>query len=126
MLIILSTSDYLVNTVLNSTLSCLQISIDFICEKYQEIIQLSKDGSNAANVSTQNDELENCALNCKYLINCMEFIIKLRYLDNFNVINSSVVANLIKVINANLINLSGTCPILSIELTRLTQLLARI
>ena len=56
----------------------------------------------------------------------MEFIIKLRYLDNFHVINNNVVANLIKVINANLINLSGTCPILSIELTRLTQLLARI
>jgi hypothetical protein len=116
MIMIISTSDHLLNTVLNSTIKSLQISVDYICEMYKRENQPDQNREML-------EELECLAQNCSQLANCIEFIVRLRNLDNFSSINSQVKTNLIHILNTVFINLSDIYPLLAIQMSKVMQLM---
>ncbi len=116
MIMIISTSDHLLNTVLNSTIKSLQISVDYICEMYKRENQPDQNREML-------EELECLAHNCSQLANCIEFIVRLRNLDNFSSINSQVKTNLIHILNTVFINLSDIYPLLAIQMSKVMQLM---
>jgi len=116
MIMIISTSDHLLNTVLNSTIKSLQISVDYICEMYK---RENQQGQNREML----EELECLAQNCSQLANCIEFIVRLRNLENFSSINSQVKTNLIHILNTVFINLSDIYPLLAIQMSKVMQLM---
>ncbi len=116
MIIIISTSDYLLNMVVNSTIKSLQISVDYICEMHQRAIQTDKN-------TEMNNDLEFLAQNCSQLANCIEFIVRLRNIDNFSKINGQVKMNLIHILNTVFINLSEIYPLLAIQISKIMQLM---
>lgn len=118
MLIILSTSDYLLNQVLYSIVKSLRITIDYLCERFR--MHNSSDNDSAVS----SEDLENITENSTTLSNCVEFIIKMRSLDNFHLINSKVKLNLLNILNSTFINLTDCYPLLAIQMSKLIQLLS--
>lgn len=114
MIIIISTSDYLLNPVLFSIIKGLQFMIEYIC---------SRKGTNLLSEYCQNTEAENIAFNCWHLIDCIEFIINIRSLDNFSVINNHVKERVFNILNTIFINLTEIYPLLAIKMSKLIQLL---
>lgn len=114
MLIVLSTSDYLLNPVLDKTIKSLQVSIDYICEKSLTV---------ATAGTLPMEAISNIAQNCSHLSNSVEFIVKLRHLDNFREINSQVKRNLVHNLNTVFIRLTDVYPLLAIQMSKLMQLL---
>jgi hypothetical protein len=112
-LIVLSTSDYLLNSVLVSIIENLQIVIDFLCEK-----------ASRPDPANEKAELENIANNCIELCNCVDSIVKIRLLDNYTPINTQIRAHLTKFLNSVFINLTDTYPLIAIQLSKLIQLLS--
>jgi len=102
--------------VVNSTIKSLQISVDYICEMHQRAIQTDKN-------TEMNNDLEFLAQNCSQLANCIEFIVRLRNIDNFSKINGQVKMNLIHILNTVFINLSEIYPLLAIQISKIMQLM---
>ena len=68
--------------------------------------------------------IENLAKNCICLCDCVEIIVKIRYLDNFNAIGKQVMKNTMQILNSVFIKLTDTCPLLAIQISKLIQLLS--
>lgn len=130
MLIIFSTSDYLLNIVLSLTIKSLQISIDYVCEK----LRTSRGGINYQQIQNGQaqidprqaeigEELECTAQNCSRLANCIEFIVQIRNLDNFKGINREVKVNVLQILNSIFIHLTEIYPMLAIQMSKIMQLL---
>ncbi len=112
MIIIVSTSDYLLNPVLYSIIRGLHMIIDYICN-----------GNRRQTSVDENADAENIAFNCWHLTNCIEFILNIRNLDNFSVINNHVKEKLYQTLNTIFINLTDVYPLLAIKLSKLMQFL---
>lgn len=111
-LIILSTSDYLLNSVLNSSINGLQIALDYLCDL------------NRSNKNKKEGEIENLSGNCIHLCDCLVSIANIRQLDNYTPISSQIKGNINKILNTIFISLTDSFPLIAIQLSKLIQLLA--
>jgi F0F1-type ATP synthase delta subunit len=119
-LIVFSTSDYLVNYVLYFAIEELQLIVDTIIKMIDE---LNNECVNEIERSTKTRYIQALFYNCRLLSNCLESIIKIRNLENFTSISNKLKTNMNSILNTIFIKLTGVYPLLAIEISKLIQLL---
>lgn len=98
----MSSSDYLLNSVLTSCVKYIQLSLDELIQKYNE----------------------KRAFNCNQLCVCIERILKQRQLDNFSKISPQLKSLICQTFNKLVIELTSLeDPLLIFQLTKLIQIL---
>ena len=108
MLSTLSSSDYLLNSVLLTIMKYIELAL-------QDIIS-SKES---------NENLDILSYNCNQLANCIEDIILIRKLDNFNSINPQLKDKLCQSLNKIFIELTEQQdPLLAFQITKIIQILS--
>jgi len=119
-LIVFSTSDYLVNYVLYFAIEELQLIADTIIKLIDE---LNNQCVNEIERSTKTRYIQASSNNCRLLSNCLESIIKIRNLENFTSISNKLKTNMNSILNTIFIKLTDVYPFLAIEISKLIQLL---
>ncbi len=119
-LIVFSTSDYLVNYVLYFAIEELQLIADTIIKLIDE---LNNQCVNEIERSTKTRYIQASSNNCRLLSNCLESIIKIRNLENFTSISNKLKTNMNSILNTIFIKLTDVYPLLAIEISKLIQLL---
>lgn len=117
-LISLSTSDYLVNSVILAIVKNLQIAIDYLHEKSK-----IKPPNPIMDEKQQKIETENTAHNCIHLCSCIESIVHCRLLSNYTPLSDTIKTYLNKFLNTVFINLTQSHPIIAIQASKVIQLL---
>jgi hypothetical protein len=119
-LIVFSTSDYLVNYVLYFTMDAMQLILDAIIRLKEE---LGNERVTENEHSTKMLQAQTLIYNCRLLTTCIESIIKIRNLENYTTITTKLKLNMNSILNTIFIKLSNVHPLLAIEISKLIQLL---
>ena len=150
-LIILSTSDFLLNSVVNAIVNSFHTIVRYLCEAAstsqpsqptanssqfldvkdnRENKFLINNFSNSSQKMWSNENtkknaiIENLAINCTHLCNAVESIVRIRLLDNYTSLSNQIRTNLNKTLNMIFINLTDAYPLFAIQFSKLIQLLA--
>lgn len=121
-MIVLSTSDCLLNQVLFAITNTLKIVIEYITDLNKFLHINENEGSEDKN--SKKKELDNLCNNCTILAECVSSIVRIRQLDYYTSINGHIKENLNQILNNLFINLTDTFPLIAIQLSKLIQLLA--
>lgn len=121
-LIVLSTSDCLLNPILFAIINTLKIVIEYLSDLYR-FLQLNESLENGDKQSKKT-ELDNLCENCVVLTECVYSIVRLRQLDYYTPISTHIKKNLNQILNNLFINLTDTFPLIAIQLSKLIQLLS--
>lgn len=119
-LIVFSTSDYLVNYVLYFTMDAMQLILDAIIRLKEE---LGNERVTEIEHSTKMLQAQALIYNCRLLTTCMESVIKIRNLENYTAITNKLKTNMNSILNTIFIKLTNVHPLLAIEISKLIQLL---
>jgi hypothetical protein len=109
----MSTSDYMLNNVLSSITKGLNNAIEYI------LIELANDPNKKDDLS-----IWNLIDNCKFIIDTIDSIVKMRLLNNYAPISNQVKSNLNNILNNLFIKLTDVYSELAISLSKIIQLLA--
>ena len=109
MIIIFGTNDFLINHVLASLVSGLQIVLDYVVER--------------AGSTDQDLDLDQLIGNSEILIESIELIVRIRALSNYKDLHQSTKRSLIQLINTIFIKISDKYPLFAIKLSKVIQLL---
>jgi hypothetical protein len=130
-LIVLSTSDYLLNLVIFSIVNGLKAFVD--TNLISSISQNECSSSSSSSSSNNEMRMENSneppveeALmsNLMSLIECVEYIVKIRRLDNHRPISEQVMPNLLMLLNTIFVDLTAQYPLIAIQMSKIIQILS--
>jgi hypothetical protein len=123
MLVIFSTSDYLINKVLAFIVKAFQSVVGFLSDVKASASQssLRQDSCQTQEITEQ---IEQVTFNCSHLCNTCESIVKIRLLDNFTPINPQIKRMLNMTLNEIFINLTDSYPLIAIQFSKIVQLVA--
>jgi hypothetical protein len=116
MLIILSTSDYLLNAVLFSIVNGLKGFID------ANLIAQNR-CARSDTFAENSDTIETIMCNLMRLTECAEYIVKIRTLDNYRPICAQLMPSLNMLLNSIFIDLTTNYPLIAIQMSKIIQLL---
>lgn len=103
---IMATSDFLINSVLASIMTAIQILVNCLLGDIQD------------------KKLDDLVQSCSQLCRCVDSIVKIRQLDNFATLSEHTRQSIQQTLNTIFINLTENYPILAIQMSNLIQLLS--
>jgi hypothetical protein len=121
-MILFSTSDVLLNRVLNAALRGLEQAVSFILEK-RAYLRLNENLSSSLALNTEY-EIGKTSENCFLLANSIQFIVRQRILKNFNPIGPQVKLSLLNMLNKIYIEITEFDPALAIQLAKIMHVLS--
>jgi hypothetical protein len=129
-LVVFSTSDFLVNTVLASVIKSFQMVVSYLCEVKCGNVSSGCGNSQPTVEMLRNDvaasrkNIEPLACNCAILCNTIESIVRIRLLDNFSSISPHIKKLLNRTLNEIFINLTDSLPLVAIQFSKIVQLVS--
>lgn len=123
MLITISSSDYLLNSVLTEMISHLNMGLTEVIRIYYDHSQSS--GESLEESFKNAEQINILTINCCSICDCLEKIVMIRKLENYNEITPQLKSVLLETLNQvymDLVKLED--PLLAFQVTKIIQLLA--